>query len=79
MKKRELCLIFLSSIDSNLQFTMEVDGNGLYFLDLKLTLKENKSQATVYNLQFIVYSLQRLIFASWFLSPSILGIQKKLL
>ena len=43
----ELCLMFLNSIDSNLQFTIEVGGNELCFLDLKLTLKDNKIQTTV--------------------------------
>ena len=40
--KLELFLTFLTSIDSNLQFNIEVDENELCFLDLKLTLKDNK-------------------------------------
>ena len=39
--------MFLNSIDSNLQFTIEVDGNELCFLDLKITLRDNKIQTTV--------------------------------
>ena len=43
--------MFLNSIVSNLQFTIEVGGNELYicFLDLKLTLKDNKIHTTVYS------------------------------
>ena len=41
-EKLELFLTFLNSIDSNLQFNKEVDRNELFFLDLKLTLKDNK-------------------------------------
>ena len=48
-EKLELFLMFLNSIDSNLQFDMEVCGNELCFLDLKLTLKDNKTQTTVYS------------------------------
>ena len=47
MEKIELFLMFLNSIDSNLQFTIEVDGNELCFLDLKITLRDNKIQTTV--------------------------------
>ena len=47
LEKLELLLTFLNSIDSNLKFTIEVGGNELYFLDLKLTLKDNKSQTKV--------------------------------
>ena len=38
--------MFLSSIDSNLQFTIEVSGNESCLSDLKLTLKDNKIQFT---------------------------------
>ena len=48
LKKIELFLMFLRSLDSNLQFTIEVDGNGLCFLDLKLTLKDNRILTTAY-------------------------------
>ena len=41
--------MFLNFIDSNLQFTKEVGGNELRFLDFKLTLKDNKIQTTVFN------------------------------
>ena len=41
--------MFLNSIDSNLQFTIEVGGNELCFLDVKLALKDNKIHATVYS------------------------------
>ena len=37
LEKLELFPMFLNSIDSNLQFTIEVDRNELCFLDLKLT------------------------------------------
>ena len=46
-EKIELFLMFLNSIDSNLQLTMESGGNEICFLDLKLTLKDNKIQSTV--------------------------------
>ena len=49
LQKMELFLMFLNSIDSNLQFTIEVGGNKLCFLDLKLTLKDNKIHTTVYS------------------------------
>ena len=48
LKKIELFLMFLRSLDSNLQFTIEVDGNGLCFLDLTLTLKDNRILTTAY-------------------------------
>ena len=41
--------MFLNSIDSNLQFTVEVCGNELYFFDLKLTLKDNKTILGIQN------------------------------
>ena len=41
--------MFLNSIDSNLQFTIEVGGNELCFLDLKLTMKDNHIHTTVYS------------------------------
>ena len=46
-EKIELFLMFLNSIDSNLQFTIDVCGNELCFLDLKLILRDNKIQTTV--------------------------------
>ena len=49
LQKLELFLMFLNSIDSNLQFTIEVGGNELCFLDLKLILKDNKIHTTVYS------------------------------
>ena len=48
LEKLELILMLLNSIDSNLQFTKEVGGNELCFLDLQLTLEDNKIQTTVY-------------------------------
>ena len=48
-QRLELFLMFLNSIESNLQFTIEVGGNELCCLDLKLTLKENKIHTTVYS------------------------------
>ena len=41
LEKRESFLMFLNSMDSNLQFTIEVGGNELCFLELRLTLKKN--------------------------------------
>ena len=41
LEKLELFL-FLNSLDSNLQFTIEIGGKELCFLDLKLTLTDNK-------------------------------------
>ena len=49
LEKPELFLMILNSIDSNLQFTIEVGGIELYFLELKLTLKEKKIQTTLYS------------------------------
>ena len=49
LEKLELFLMFLNSIDSNLQFTIEVGGNELCFLDSKSTLKDNKIHNTVYS------------------------------
>ena len=49
LQKLELFLMFLNSIDSNLQFAMEVGGIELCILDLKLTLKDNKIHTTVYS------------------------------
>ena len=49
LQKIELFLMFLNSIDSNLQFTIEGGGNELCFLDLTLTLKDNKIHTTVYS------------------------------
>ena len=48
LEKLELFL-FLNSMDSNLQFNIEAGGNELCFLDLKLTLKDNKIYTTVYS------------------------------
>ena len=47
LEKLELFLMFLNSIDSNLQFTIEVGGNELCFLDLKSILKDKKYYTTV--------------------------------
>ena len=49
LEKLELFLMFLNSIDSNLQFTIEVARNELCFLDLKLTLKDYEIHTTVYS------------------------------
>ena len=49
MERLELFLMFLDSIDSALQFTIEVGGNEFCFLDLKLALKDNKTQTSVYS------------------------------
>ena len=49
LEKLELFLMFLCSIDSSLQFTIEVGGNESCFSDLKLALKDNKIQRTVYS------------------------------
>ena len=40
---------FINSIDSNLQFTMEIGGTSLDFLDLRITIVDNKLQTTVYS------------------------------
>ena len=74
MENLELFLMFLNSIDSNLQLTIQVGGSELWLLDLKLTLKDNKIQTTVYrkptdsHLYLQVDSCHHL--------PSILGTQK---
>ena len=77
LQKLELFLMFLNSIDSNLQFTIEVGGNELCFLDLKLTLKDNKIYTTVYSKP--TYSHLYLQADSCHHLPSILGIHKELL
>ena len=74
LEKLELFLMFLNSIDSNLQFTIEVGGNELCFLDLKLTLKDNKIHTTVYSKP--TDSHLYLQADSCIHSPSILEIQK---
>ena len=75
LQKLELFLMFLNSIDSNLQFTIEVGGNELCFLDLKLTLKDNKIHTTVYSKP--TDSHLYLQADSCHHLPSILGIQKE--
>ena len=64
----------LNSVDSNLQFTLEFGGNKLCFLDLKLTLKDNKIHTTVYNKPSVSHLY--LQADSCHHLPSILGIQK---
>ena len=64
----------LNSVDSNLQFTLEFGGNKLCFLDLKLTLKDNKIHTTVYSKP--TDSHLYLQADSCHHLPSILGIQK---
>ena len=66
--------MFLNSIDSNLKFTIEVGVNELCFLDLKLTLKDNKIYTTVYSKP--TDSHLHLQADSCHHLPSILGIQK---
>ena len=41
--------MFVNSIDPNLQFTIEVGGNELSFLYLKLTIEDNENNITVYS------------------------------
>ena len=74
LKKLELFLMFLNSLDSNLQFTIEIGGSELCFLDLKLTLTDNKIQTTVYSKP--TDSHLYLQADSCHHLPSILGIQK---
>ena len=74
LEKSELFLMFLNSIDSNLQFTIEVGENELCFLDLKLTLKDNKIHTTDYSKP--TDSHLYLQADSCHHLPSILGIQK---
>ena len=40
---------FIYSIDSNLQFSMEIGGTSLDFLDLRITIVDNKLHTTVYS------------------------------
>ena len=74
LEKLELFLMFLNSIDSNLQVTIEVGENELWFLDLKLTLIDNEIQATVCSKP--TDSHLYLQADSCHHLPSILGIQK---
>ena len=39
---------FINSIDSNLQFSVEIGGTSLDFLDLRITIVDNKLHTTVY-------------------------------
>ena len=68
--------MFLNSIDSNLQFTIEVGRKELCFLDLKLTLKNNKIESTVYSKPTNRH-LNLQAANSCNNSPSILEIQKE--
>ena len=74
LQKLELFLMFLNSIDSNLQFPIEVGGTELCILDLKLTLKDNKIHTTVYSKPTDSYLY--LQADSCHHLPSTLGIQK---
>ena len=74
LEKLELFVMFLNSLDSNLQFTIEVSRNEFCFSDLKLTLKDNKIQATDYSKP--TDSHLYLQADSCHHLPSILGIQK---
>ena len=74
LEKLELFLIFLNSLNSNLQFTIEIGGSELCFLDLKLTLADIKIQTTVYSKP--TDSHLYLQASSCHLLPSILGIPK---
>ena len=65
---------FLNSLDSNLQFTIEIGGSELCFLDLNLTLTDNKIQTAVYSKP--TDSHLYLQADSCHHLPSILGIQK---
>ena len=66
--------MFLNSIDSNLQLIIQVGGSELWLLDLKLTLKDNKIQTTVYRKPTDSHLF--LQADSCHHLPSILGIQK---
>ena len=66
--------MFLNSVDSNLQFAVEVGGIELCILDLKLALKDNKIHTTVYSKP--TDSHLYLQADSCHHLPSILGIQK---
>ena len=74
LEKLELFQMFLNSIHSNLQVTIEVVVNESWFLDLKLTLKDNKIQTAVYNKSTSSYLY--LQADSRHHLPSILEIQK---
>ena len=39
----------LNSLDSYLQFTMDVGGNALHFLDLHITIFNNRLETSVYS------------------------------
>ena len=74
LEKLELFLMFLNSLDSNLQFTVEIGGSELCFLDLKLTLTDNEIQTTVYSKPTDSHLYLQADFCHHL--PSILGIQK---
>ena len=40
---------FMNSLDPNIKFTMEIGGKSLCFLDLKLTIENEKIETTVYS------------------------------
>ena len=74
LEKLELFLMFLNSLDSNLHFTLEIGGSDLCFLDLKLTLTDNKIETTVYSKPTDSHLYLQADFCHHL--PSILGIQK---
>ena len=47
--KIELLLEFLISLDKNLKFTVEIDGQSLCFLDLKITVDDKKLLTSAYS------------------------------
>ena len=74
LEKLGLFLMFVNSIHSDSQVTIEVAVNESCFLDLKLTLKDNKTQTAVYNEPTNSYLYLQAV--SYHHLPSILGIQK---
>ena len=78
-EKLELFLIFLDTIDTidyRLKFTIDIGGKELSFLDLKLILKDNKIQATVYSKPTDSHLYLLILTDSCHHLLSILGIQK---
>ena len=39
----------LNTLDEKLKFTMEIGGNSICFLDLKISIQNNRLEITVYN------------------------------
>ena len=74
MEKLELFYNFSNSLNPDLNFTMEVDGKSICFLDLKISIINGQLETTVYSKPF--HSYLDLHAKSFYKVSSIRGIQK---